>query len=207
MKKFIMVLLTVTTVLVLSACGESNPCGEGTELVGTECVLVEETPTTPTSAVCSNETGLHSTPGLYTISSWLNWRFIGGHLVSDPDNAWIQSYGAAVFNVTTVAPDAWQGSFTSSGMFLTAGCEYTFEFTLRTEAPNIKPNAIVFGESTSGVSFFEEVVDLDTSSTTYSYTVTPDSSNYVSTGVYFAGSTGMIIIEDVQIYRNPIGTN
>ena len=92
-------------------------------------------------------------------------------------------------------------------MYLTEGCEYTFEFTLRTEAPSIKQNVIVFGENTSGLSFFEEVVPLSLSSQTFSFTVTPTSSDYVSTGVYFAGSTGIVIIEEVQIQRNPIGTN
>jgi len=207
MKKLVLGLLAVTTVLLLSACGQTSPCGEGTELVGTECVLIEDVNPVPTNAVCSNETGLHSVSGLDSISSWLNWRFIGGHIVSDPDNAWIQSYGAAVFNVTSVPANAWEGSFTNSGMFLTKGCEYTFEFTLRTEAPNVKPDVIVFGENTSGVSFFEEVVDLEQVSTTYSFTVIPESSDYVSTGVYFGGSRGMVIIEGVDIQRNPIGTN
>lgn len=207
MKKLSFLIFAVATVLLLSACGESNPCGEGTELVGTECVLVDDANPTPTDALCSNETGLHSVSGLRSISSWLNWRFIGGHIVSDPDNAWIQSYGAAVFNVTSVPANAWEGSFTNSGMFLTEGCEYTFEFTLRTEAPNVKPDVIVFGENTDGVSFFEETVLLSETSTTYSFTVIPDSSNYASTGVYFGGSRGMIIIEGVEIQRNPIGTN
>jgi hypothetical protein len=209
MKKLAMALLLATTILVLSACGETNPCGEGTELVGNECVLVDDSNQnpSPTDAVCSNETGLHSVPGLDTISSWLNWRFIGGHIVTDPDNAWIQSYGAAVFNVHTVTTNAWEGSFTNSGMFLTEGCEYTFEFTLRTEVPNVKPNVIVFGENTSGVSFFEEEVDLNQTSTTYSFTVIPETSDYASTGVYFGGSKGMVIIEGIDIQRNPIGTN
>jgi hypothetical protein len=92
-------------------------------------------------------------------------------------------------------------------MFLTKGCEYTFEFTLRTEAPNIKPDVIVFGENTSGSSFFEEVVPLTTTSTTYRFTVIPTTSDYISTGVYFGGSLGMVIIEEVQIQRNPIGTD
>ena len=102
MKKLVLIVMALTTVLLLSACGEGNQCGEGTELVGSACVLIDDTNPnpTPTEAICSNETGLHTVPGLYTISSWLNWKFIGGHLVSDPDNAWIQSYGAAVFNVT-----------------------------------------------------------------------------------------------------------
>ena len=125
----------------------------------------------------------------------------------DPDNAWIRDFGAATFNVKTVAQNAWEGSFTQSKMFLTEGCEYTFEFTLRTEAPSIKPNVIVFGENTSGVSFFEEEVDLNQTSTTYSFTVIPETSDYASTGVYFGGSKGMVIIEGIDIQRNPIGTN
>lgn len=214
MKKLVLLLAVFTTVFVLSACADSNPCGDGTTLIDGVCVLNENinngTPiNTGNGAVtCSNETGLHTVPGgkMYTISSWLNWTFIGGHLVTDPDNAWIQDFGAAVFNVHTVAPEAWQGSFTQSKMFLTEGCEYTFEFTLRTEAPSIKPDVIVFGENTSGEIFFEEVVPLTTESKTYRFTVTPDSSDYVSTGVYFGGSIGMVIIEEIQIQRNPIGT-
>jgi hypothetical protein len=210
MKKLVLLAVAVVTVLVLSACGEDvSPCGEGTVLVGTECVLVEDANPSPTAVSCSNETGLHSVPGakMYTISSWLNWRFIGGHLVTDPDNAWIQTYGAAVFNVHTVPSDPWMGSFTNSGLFLTEGCEYTFEFTLRTEAPNIKGSVIVFGESTSGITFFEEEAELTEISTTYRYTVVPDASDWASTGVYFANSTGMVIIEGIQVERNPIGTN
>ena len=80
-------------------------------------------------------------------------------------------------------------------------------FTLRTEAPSIKPNVIVFGENTSGLSFFEESVPLSEDGDTFSFTVTLTTSDYVSTGVYFVGSTGMVIIEEVQIIRNPIGTN
>lgn len=213
MKKLVLIVVTLVAVVVLSACGESaNPCGEGTELVGNECVLIDDNNNpnpTPTEVVCSNETGLHSVPGgkTYSISSWLNWRFIGGHIVTDPDNAWIQEFGAAVFNVHTVPAEPWQGSFTTSGMFLTEGCEYTFEFTLRTEAPNIKPSVIVFGESTSGVIFFEEEVPLTELSTTYRFTVTPEASDWASTGVYFGNNTGMVIIEEVQVQRDPIGTN
>jgi hypothetical protein len=236
MKKILLLVVTIMTVLTLSACAESSdPCGEGTELQGDVCVLIDEVVETNTcpdgevtfdgecvsledligyldtnsEAVCTNETGLHTVAGgkPFTISSWLNWKFIGGHLVSDPDNAWIQDFGAAVFNVHTVAANPWEGSFTQSKMYLTEGCEYTFEFTLRTEAPSIKQNVIVFGENTSGLSFFEEVVPLSLSSQTFSFTVTPTSSDYVSTGVYFAGSTGIVIIEEVQIQRNPIGTN
>lgn len=216
MKKLALLVMVLTSVILLTACTQdTDPCGEGTTLVEGVCVLDENVDdgtnpiVTTGQVVCSNETGLHTVPGakMYTISSWLNWSFIGGHLVSDPDNAWIQEYGAAVFNVTTVAQEAWMGSFTQSGMFLTKGCEYTFEFTLRTEAPNIKPDVIVFGENTSGVSFFEEPVSLNEESTTYSFTVTPTSSDYVSTGVYFGGSRGIVIIEEVQIVRNPLGTN
>lgn len=236
MKKLLLVVAMLAVAFSLSACTEdADPCGEGTELVDGVCALIEDDNETPETCgegttlvdgecvsiadllgdytpsnepVCTNETGLHSVPGgkMYTISSWLNWTFIGGHLVTDPDNAWIQDFGAAVFNVHTVAPDAWQGSFTQSGIFLTEGCEYTFEFTLRTEAPNIKPNVIVFGEFTSGLSFFEETVPLTESSKTYRFTVTPEASDYISTGVYFANSTGMVIIEEIQIQRNPIGT-
>lgn len=200
MKKISLLLITIVTVITLAACGpDASVCGEGTVLEGSECVVVENT-----STMCSADTGLHTVPSMDSISSWLNWRFIGGYLVSDPDNAWIQAYGAAIFNVTSVPQDPWQGSFTTSGMFLEAGCEYTFEFKLRTEAPNVKPNAIVFGETTDGVSFFEETVDLEQQSTVYSFTVVPESSNYVSTGVYFANSMGLIIIEDVQIIRGEI---
>lgn len=207
------------SIMVLSACADQeDPCGEGTTLVNGVCVLDDESDDqednndTPVvnngEPVCTNETGLHTVAGgkPLTISSWLNWTFIGGHLVTDPDNAWIQDFGAAVFNVKTVAPEAWQGSFTQSKMFLTKGCEYTFEFTLRTEAPNIKPNVIVFGENTSGFSFFEETVPLSETSNTFRFTVVPTTSDYVSTGVYFANSTGIVIIEEVQIQRNPIGT-
>lgn len=217
MKKLTLLIITILAVFALSACTDgSNPCGDGTTLVDGVCVLNEnlgnENPTNnpaPTAVSCSNETGLHTVPGgkMYTISSWLRWTFIGGHLVTDPDNAWIQDFGAAVFNVHTVAPEPWHGSFTQSGMFLTEGCEYTFEFTLRTEAPNIKADVIVFGESTGGDIFFEEIVPLQTESKTYRFTVTPTESNYAATGVYFGGSTGMVIIEEVQIQRNPIGTN
>jgi hypothetical protein len=213
MKKTIFAFILLLSIFTLTACtDDSDPCGDGTELVDGVCVLVDDTnnPNPNLGAFdCSNETGLHSVAGgkPYTISEWLNWKFIGGHLVSDPDNAWIQDFGAAVFNVIQVAPEPWQGSFTQSKMFLTEGCEYTFEFTLRTEGPNLKPDVIVFGENTSGVSFFEETVDLETNSKTYSYTVIPTSSYWVSAGVYFANSTGMVIIEEVQIQRNPIGTN
>ena len=101
-------------------------------------------------------TGLHTVPGgqPLTISSWLNWTFIGGHLVSDPDNAWIKDFGAAVFDVTSIPNEPWEGSFTQSKMFLTKGCEYTFEFKLRTEQPNIKPDVIVFGEKCKWSKFF-----------------------------------------------------
>lgn len=212
MKKVALLIVAFTTIVLLSACGEAaNPCGEGTELIGDVCVLIDEdpnpNPTGSTDVVCSNETGLHTVPGMYTISSWLSWRFIGGHIVNDPDNAWIQDFGAAVFDVHTVPAEPWQGSFTTSGMFLSEGCEYTFEFTLRTEAPNIKPDVIVFGETTSGTIFFEEVVALTETSTTYRFTVTPETSDYVSTGVYFGGSRGMVLIENVEIQRNPLGTN
>jgi hypothetical protein len=236
MKKLILLVVTFMTVFTLSACTDSTePCGAGTELQGDVCVLIDDSVDenacpddevsfdgectsledllanvgTGTTPVCTNETGLHSVAGgkPFTISSWLNWTFIGGHLVVDPDNAWIRDFGAATFNVKTVAQNAWEGSFTQSKMFLTEGCEYTFEFTLRTEAPSIKPNVIVFGENTSGLSFFEEVVPLTVSSQTFSFTVIPTTSDFVSTGVYFAGSTGMVIIEEIQIQRNPIGTN
>ncbi len=260
MKKLLLVMIAVVSVTLLTACTEeTSPCGEGTELQGDVCVLIEEEPEEVTCGegtslvdgqcvadentnvcdesevlmdgecvvladliedlvgdispsgpqVCTNETGLHTVPGgkMYTISSWLNWTFIGGHVVRDPDNAWIQAFGAAVFDVHTVPANAWEGSFTQSGMFLTKGCEYTFEFTLRTEAPNLKQDVIVFGETTSGESFFETTVPLLESSKTYRFTVTPTSSDYVSLGVYFANSTGMVIIEEIQITRDPIGTN
>jgi hypothetical protein len=212
MKKIISLAVVLLSVLTLSACVEADPCGEGTSLVDGVCVLDDASgnPIVNNGTVsCSNESGLHSVKGESprTISSWLNWTFIGGHLVTDPDNAWIQDFGAAIFNVHTVAPEAWQGSFTQSGMFLTEGCEYTFTFTLRTEAPNIKPDVIVFGETTNGVSFFEEAVALEQVSTTYSYTVTPTDSVWVSTGVYFGGSTGTVVIEKIQITRDAIGTN
>ena len=213
MKKVLYLIGLVTLVFSLAACTDSNPCGEGTSLIDGVCVLdddnTDNTNQTPGTVSCTDETGLHTVPGgkMYTISAWLNWTFIGGHLVTDPDNAWIQDFGAAVFNVKTIAPEPWQGSFTQSGMFLTEGCEYTFEFTLRTEAPSIKPDVIVFGETTNGVSFFEEVVPLQTTSQTYRFTVIPESSEWVSTGVYFGGSLGMVVIEEVQITRDPIGTN
>ena len=214
MKKLILFTVTIASMFLLVACADANPCGEGTELIDNVCVLIDENnngnPVTPAAdGVCTDVTGLHTVPGgkMYTISSWLNWTFIGGQYVSDPDNAWIKDFGAAVFDVHTVAPEPWQGSFTQSKMFLTKGCEYTFEFTLRTEAQSLKPNVIVFGENTSGVSFFEEVVPLTDVSTTYRFTVTPTTSDYVSTGVYFANSRGMVIIEEIQIVRNPIGTN
>ena len=216
MKKLVLLGITLAAVFVLTACQDTNPCGEGTELQGDVCVLIDDTEnnnppvnTNPGEVVCTNETGLHTVAGgkMYTISSWLNWTFIGGHLVRDPDNAWIQDFGAAVFDVHTVAAEPWQGSFTQSKMFLTEGCEYVFEFTLRTEGPNIKPDVIVFGENTSGVIFFEEIVPLTTDSKTFRFTVTPDTSDYVSTGVYFGGSRGMVLIEEVQIERYPIGTN
>ncbi len=209
MKKLVLFVAALTFVLVLSACGEeANPCGEGTHLVGNECVLIDDQNNNqnpaPTGIVCSDETGLHTVPGMFTISSWLSWRFIGGHIVTDPDNAWIQEYGAAIFNVHTVPQHPWQGSFTTTGMFLEKGCEYTFVFTLRTEAPNIKQDVIVFGENVSGVNFFEETVDLNTESTQYSFIVVPETSDYVSTGVYFGNSVGMVIIEGVEIQRGPI---
>ena len=212
MKKIVSILAIAITVFTLSACTDSDPCGEGTSLVEGVCVLDDDSANqnvTPGVVSCTNETGLHTVPGgkMYTISAWLNWTFIGGHLVTDPDNAWIQDFGAAVFNVHTVAAEPWQGSFTQTGMFLTEGCEYTFEFTMRTELPNVKPDVIVFGENTNGTSYFEEVVQLQPSSLTYSFTVIPDESGWVATGVYFGGSTGMVIIEEVQIQRDPIGTN
>lgn len=224
MKKMLLIVVTFVTFIALAGCEEdANPCATGTELVDGVCELIEDTTventeetndddetTEPvlTEVVCSNETGLHSVKGNrpLTISEWLNWTFLGGHLVTDPDNAWIMDYGAAIFNVKTLGTYAWEGSFTQSGMYLEAGCEYTFEFTLRTEAPNIKPDVIVFGENTSGVSFFEEVVELETFSNTYRFTVVPTTSDYVSTGVYFANSKGIIIIEEIDIKRNPIGT-
>lgn len=213
MKKILSVFIAIALVVLLSACTEqSDPCGEGLVLEEGVCVVGDDSPTNNvgiTTGVCSNETGLHSVAGgkPTTISSWLNWRFIGGHLVTDPDNAWIQNYGAAIFNVKTTSQNAWEGSFTQSTMFLTAGCEYTFVFTLRTEVNSIKPDVIVFGENTSGVSFFEETVPLHQTSTVYRFTVVPTTSDYVSTGVYFAGSIGTVVIEEVQIERNPVGTN
>lgn len=212
MKKLFSLLVVLSAVLVLSGCTEdaASKCGEGTEFVDGACVLVEEdnneTPVINTGFSCENTTGLHSVKGgsPRTISEWLNWTFVGGHLVTDPDNAWIQDFGAAVFNVKQVPANAWEGSYTQSGMFLTAGCEYTFTFTLRTEAHSLKPDVIVFGESTSGVSYFEQVVALNESSTTYSFTVIPTVDDYASTGVYFANSNGIVIIENVQIERNPI---
>ena len=163
MKKFVLLFVMVVTMFVLSACTEEvDPCGEGTELVDGVCILIEEDnndddddPAPVSNEVdCSDTTGLHSVPGskMYTISAWLNWTFIGGHLVTDPDNAWVQDFGAAVFNVHTPSANAWEGSFTQSGMYLQEGCEYTFEFTLRTEAPSIKQDVIVFGEDTMGLS-------------------------------------------------------
>lgn len=212
MKRIVSLVAIFVAVFALTACTEAGDiCGEGTKLEDGVCVIdTELNPGPVTGAVsCSNETGLHTVAGgkPFAISSWLNWTFIGGHLVSDPDNAWIQEYGAAVFNVHTVAPEAWQGSFTQSKMFLTEGCEYTFMFTLRTEASSIKPDVIVFGENTSGISFFEETVPLTQTSQTFRFTVVPETSDYVSTGVYFGGSRGMVVIEEVQIERNPIGTN
>ena len=209
MKKLVLLAVTLVTVFVISACGEeANPCGEGTVLVGNECKLVEEdnndAPAGGNLVSCSDETGLHTVPGMNSIASWLNWRFIGGHIVTDPDNAWIQSYGAAIFNVHTVPEHPWIGSFTTSGMFLSKGCEYTFEFTLRTEAPNLKPDVIVFGETVTGESFFEEVVPLTDTSNTFEFTVTPEESNYVSTGVYFGNSRGTVVIENVEIISSPI---
>lgn len=214
MKKIIIFALLLTTTILLSACEEQDPCGPGTSLVDNVCVLDDDTTDTPTTpslvaTSCSDETGLHTVAGgkPYTISSWLRWSFIGGHLVTDPDNAWIIDYGAAQFNVHTVPANPWEGSFTTSGMFLTEGCEYTFEFTLRTEASAPKASVIVFGENMSGVSFFEETVPLTTDSKTFRFTVTPETSDYVATGVYFANTTGLVIIEEVQITRDEIGTN
>lgn len=211
MKRIISVVMVVVTMTILSACEDTSTleCGEGTTNENGVCVVIEDNSENMDDAVvCTNETGLHSVKGgsPTTISEWLNWNFIGGHLVRDPDNAWIIDYGAAIFDVHTTSTNAWEGSFTQSGVFLEAGCEYTFEFTLRTESPNIKPDVIVFGENTSGTSFFEETVDLDINSTTYSFTVEPTTSDYVSTGVYFANSRGVVIIENVEIERNPIGT-
>jgi hypothetical protein len=211
MKRIMSIIVLMIAIMTLAGCAEADPCGEGTSLIDGVCVLDDDAqnPVNSAAFTCDTEPGLHSVKGgkMFTISSWLNWTFIGGHLVTDPDNAWIRDFGAAVFNVHTVAPEPWQGSFTQSGMFLTEGCEYTFEFTLRTEAPNIKPDVIVFGETTNGTSFFEEEVDLTQQSTTYRFTVTPTESEWVSTGVYFGGSIGMVIIEEVQIQRSPIGTN
>ena len=62
-------------------------------------------------------------------------------------------------------------------------------------------------KNASGVSFFEQVVPLQEASRTYRFTVIPNTSDYVSTGVYFANSRGKVIIESIQIYRDPIGTN
>ena len=211
MKRIVSLVIVLMIALVLTGCDTSSTsqCGEGTVLEAGECVLVDESNNTPivnTEAVCANTTGLHSVKGgsPRTISEWLNWRFIGGHLVTDPDNAWIIDYGAAAFNVKQVPQNAWEGSFTQSGMFLQAGCEYTFTFTLRTEAHSLKQDVVVFGESTSGVSFFEETVALSEGSLTYEFTVVPTASDYVSTGVYFANSLGIVIIENVQIYRDEI---
>lgn len=219
MKKLALLVIVLFSVAFLSACsGETISCGDGTILVDGTCELVT-TQTQTTEAVtteivvndmvCSTETGLHTVPGASpsTISEWLNWTFIGGHLVTDPDNAWIIDYHAAVFNVHTVSARPWEGSFTQSGMYLTKGCEYTFEFTLRTDVTSVKPDVIVFGENMSGLSFFEETVDLETASNTFKFTVIPESSDYVATGVYFANSIGMVVIERIQIERHPIGTN
>jgi len=214
MKKIMSLVLIFVTMSLLTGCTtDVTVCGEGTVLEDGVCILIDDNDELPdgsnTAVVCSNTTGLHTVPGgkMYTISSWLNWTFIGGHLVNDPDNAWIQDFGAAIFDVHTVAAEPWEGSFTQSKIFLTEGSEYTFEFTLRTESPNIKPDVIVFGENTSGVRFFEEIVELNTTSTTYRFTVIPTTSDYISTGVYFGGSIGMVIIEEIQIQRDPIGTN
>lgn len=211
MNKLLSVVVALLFVLTLSACDEAaEVCGDGTVLQDGACVLEKEvesdTIVEDVNAVCVDTTGLHTVKGgsPRTISEWLNWRFIGGHLVTDPDNAWIIDYGAAAFNVKQVPEHAWEGSFTQSGMFLQAGCEYTFTFTLRTEAHSLKPDVIVFGESTSGVSFFEEAVALSEGSLTYEFVVVPEASDYVSTGVYFANSLGIVIIENVQILRNPI---
>jgi hypothetical protein len=213
MKKISSIVVILIFVFVLSGCTETEPifCGAGTTLEDGVCVAVDvdtQGDLQNESVVCTNETGLHSVRGgsPTTISEWLNWTFIGGHLVRDPDNAWIIDYGAAVFDVHTTSQNAWEGSFTQSGMFLTEGCEYTFHFTLKTESSSVKPDVIVFGETTSGISFFEETVDLELSSTTYHFTVVPTSSDYISTGVYFAGSRGKVVIEEIEIERSPIGT-
>ncbi len=212
MRKLILLTVTLLTVFTLASCtNDADPCGEGTHLEGNTCVLDDESnqPQGTVGEVCSNETGLHTVKGAspYTISEWLNWTFIGGHLVTDPDNAWIIDYGAAIFDVHTVPQNAWEGSFTQSGMFLTEGCEYTFSFKLRTEAPSIKQDVIVFGENTSGISFFSEIVDLNTESTVYTFTVVPTTSDYVSTGVYFANSVGVVIIEEIQITRDAVSAS
>lgn len=218
MKKLMIIMLAVIGVTFLNACTANEiVCGDGTIEVDGVCVLITqdmtENPVTTEAIVvqevCEHTTGLHTVPGASpsTISEWLNWTFIGGHLVTDPDNAWIIDYSAAVFNVHTVPQYAWEGSFTQSGMFLTKGCEYTFEFTLRTDASSVKQDVIVFGESTSGISFFEETVDLEIMSNVYRFTVVPEFSDYVATGVYFANSTGMVVIEEIQIVRDPIGSN
>ncbi len=206
MKKITLFIVTLITVFTLASCTNDEPCGEGTHLEGEICVLDDDSNQLTGSEFCSDDTGLHTVKGAspYTISEWLNWTFIGGHLVNDPDNAWIIDYGAAMFDVKTVAPKPWEGSFTQSGMFLTKGCEYTFSFKLRTESPNVKPDVIVFGENTSGFSFFQETVDLELESTVYEFTVVPTTSDYVSTGVYFANSIGIVIIEEIQITRDEV---
>lgn len=209
MKK-ILLALTVALAFTLTACtNDSDPCGEGTSLVDGVCVLDGGNNNTnnPTEAVsCSAETGLHTVPGgkTYTITSFLSWNIIGWQNFADPDNAWIMDFGAALFEVHTPFTYAWEASYSKGGMFLTKGCEYTFEYTLRTEAPNLKPTAIVFADDTNGYTFFEETVPLTTESNTFRFTVVPTESTYINLGVYFGDTTGMIIIEEIQIERSEI---
>lgn len=212
MKKAILLFAVVISSIVLTGCTQEDPCGEGTTLVGDTCVLDSQinNPTPGTGTVsCTTEPGLHSVPGgkAYTIASWLNWNIIIGPYVSNYDTLWIQEFGAAMFNVHTTPNEPWEVSYSQSGMFLSEGCEYSFEFTLRTESPNMKPDVIVFGEPTNGGSYFEEVVPLTESSRTFRFTVIPTESEYFSIGVYMGGSTGMVIIEEIQVERYPIGTD
>jgi len=205
MKKLLMIIGLSIVLLALSACDTASECGTGTTYVDGVCVLDKDVPKTTTgTTLCESEVGPHTVVnGEFTNPPAEPWFFIGGWMVNDPDNIWMEQFGAVVFDVNQTSTNVWDGAFWQPKVYTELGCTYTLSFTMRTDEVGGR-DVIVFLEDTDDNynKFIEDTVTLGVDYQTYTYTFTPLVTNDdTKIGIFFANDIGTVIVDSVLVTR------
>ncbi len=213
MKRFFVVSLLVMFLFVLSSCTTDEfECGTGTELVDGACVPITEDDNDNNSdqgtVLCDNGTGPYEVVnGDFVNPPAEPWFFIGGWMVSQPDEIWMENFDAIIFDVTDAAfpgRNVWDGAFWQPKVYTEAGCTYTLTFTLRTDEVAGR-DVILFLEDTDNnyFKFIEETVTLTQEYQTFTYTYEAVATNNDSKiGIFFANDVGTVIIDSILVERS-----